>query len=110
MIEHLQVVTTCSSEDEALKLARALVDRRQAACVQVLGPISSFYWWKGRVESSREWMCIAKSTRDIYPQLEAAIRSLHSYTVPEILAMPVAAGNPAYLSWLEAETRGGGSR
>ncbi len=77
---------------------------RLAACVQVLGPITSTYRWQGKIETGSEWLCVVKSREERYDELERAIRSLHPYEVPEILATPVTAGNPAYLAWLEAET------
>jgi periplasmic divalent cation tolerance protein len=73
-----------------------------AACVQVIGPISSTYRWQGAVETSQEWLCLAKSRRDLYGPLEEAIRRLHPYQVPEILAIPVLAGGESYLAWLDA--------
>lgn len=102
MAQYLQVTTTFNSEDEAGRVARALVERRLAACTQVLGPISSTYWWQGEVEEAQEWLLFAKTTDERYPALEGAIRELHSYTVPEILAVPVVAGNFAYLEWVLA--------
>ena len=71
---------------------------------QVTGPITSTYRWQGKIETAEEWQCWAKSRRDLYPQIEQAIRRLHPYQVPEILAMPILAGSADYLAWLEAET------
>jgi periplasmic divalent cation tolerance protein len=98
--EYLQALTTVGSEEEAERISAALIDRRLAACVQVVGPISSRYRWQGKVEVEREWMCVAKTTLDRYPELEAAIRELHSYEQPEIVAIPIVAGSPGYLNWL----------
>jgi periplasmic divalent cation tolerance protein len=98
--EHLQVVTTIDSEDAAERISAALVERRLAACAQVLGPIASHYRWQGQVESAREWMCVAKTTAARYDQLEAAIRELHPYDEPEIAATPIIAGSPGYLDWI----------
>jgi periplasmic divalent cation tolerance protein len=84
-------------------MAKALVEKRLAGCVQIVGPITSTYWWQGEVEMADEWLCLIKSRRDIYPQLEAAIQAIHPYDTPEILATPVAAGNPDYLQWLRDE-------
>lgn len=105
MIEAIQVVTTVGSQDEAERIARALVTRRLAACVQVAGPISSTYHWKGQLETSQEWLCVIKTRRGDYQDVENAIRELHSYEVPEILAMSVVAGSPSYLDWLTSELR-----
>ncbi len=101
MSKHLQVVTTVDTEEKAQEIARALVERRLAACAQVLGPITSTYWWQGQVETAQEWLCILKTREELYEELEQTLRSIHPYEVPEILATPVAAGNPAYLAWLD---------
>ncbi len=85
----------------------ALVDRRLAACVQVVGPVESRYRWEGRVETATEWLCVAKTTAERYDELEAAIGELHSYDVPEILAVPVVRGSAAYLRWLGDEAAPG---
>jgi periplasmic divalent cation tolerance protein len=103
MTDTIQVVTTTSSKEEAEKIARALVERRLAACVQVAGPIASTYHWQGRIESAQEFLCIIKTRQSHYLALEDAIRELHSYEVPEILAFQVTAGNRAYLDWLRDE-------
>ncbi len=97
---YIQVMTTTETEEEARRIARALVERRLAGCAQVLGPITSTYRWEGKVETAQEWLCLIKSRRDLYPALEAAIRELHAYEVPEILALPVVEGEPHYLEWL----------
>jgi periplasmic divalent cation tolerance protein len=103
MTDAIQVVTTTSSQDEAEKIARTLVERRLAACVQVAGPVTSTYHWQGRIESAQEFLCIIKTRQSHYLAVEDAIRELHSYEVPEILALPVSAGNHAYLDWLRGE-------
>ncbi|MGC1851703.1 MAG: divalent-cation tolerance protein CutA [Solirubrobacterales bacterium] len=100
MAEYLQVLTTTGSEAEAERISTALIDRRLAACVQVVGPISSRYRWQGEVETAREWMCVAKTEATRYPELEAAIRELHSYDEPEIVATPIVAGSKGYLGWI----------
>lgn len=101
--EVLQVVTTTSTLGEADRIARRLVMRRLAACVQLGGPISSIYRWQGQLEKSVEWTCTIKTLRSHFPQVEAVIKELHSYEVPEILAFPVAAGSADYLAWLASE-------
>lgn len=100
MAEYLQVVTTIDSEEAAERTAAALVEQRLAACVQVLGPIASTYRWQGKVESAREWMCVAKTAAPRYDELEAAIRELHPYDEPEIVATPIVAGSAGYLDWV----------
>jgi periplasmic divalent cation tolerance protein len=105
MSETIQVVTTAGSRDEAQRLAEMLVDRRLAACVQILGPITSTYWWQNQRETAEEWQCVAKTDRRLYAEVEAAIKSQHSYTTPEILALPILAGHAPYLAWLAAELK-----
>jgi periplasmic divalent cation tolerance protein len=102
MSGHVQVLTTAGSEEEAAQIAAALVEKRLAACVQVVGPIVSRYRWQGEVEEEREWQCLAKTTRAAYPAIEAAIRELHSYDEPEIVAAEIVAGSPGYLAWIDA--------
>lgn len=105
MSEFIQVVTTAGSRDEAQRLAQVLVDGRLAACVQVLGPVTSTYWWQGERETAEEWQCVVKTARRLYSEVEAAIRVHHSYTTPEILALPILVGHADYLAWLEAELK-----
>ena len=106
MPDYIQVVTTTASRDEAERIARSLVEERLAACVQIVGPITSTYRWQGKIETSEEWQCWAKSRGELYAQIEQAIRRLHPYEVPEILAVPVVAGSEGYLKWLREETGG----
>jgi len=103
MIDVIQVVTTTSSREESDRIARTLVERRLAACVQVAGPIESTYHWQGKVETSQEWICTVKTRRTHYPEVEDAIRQLHSYEVPEILAFDVTACSRGYWDWLRGE-------
>ena len=101
MTDFIQVTTSVSQRTDAERIAQKLVGRRLAACVQVLGPIVSTYRWQRRVETAEEWLCIAKTSGDRYLELEKAIRELHTYELPEILATPVIAGNADYLAWLQ---------
>jgi periplasmic divalent cation tolerance protein len=103
MTDTIQVVTVTSGSEEARRIASALVERRLAACVQVAGPVTSTYRWKGKIESAQEFLCIIKTRQSHYLAVEDAIRELHTYEVPEILAMPVSAGNRDYLDWLRDE-------
>ncbi len=100
MTEYVQVLTTVSSEEEAERIADDLLDRRLAACVQVVGPILSRYRWQGELEQAREWQCLAKTEAGLYGEVEAAIRKIHSYDEPEILATPILAGSVGYLAWV----------
>jgi periplasmic divalent cation tolerance protein len=100
MAEYLQVTTTAGSEEEAERISAALVERRLAAYVQVVGPIASRYRWQGALEQATEWVCVAKTSAARYAELEGAIRELHSYEEPEIVATPIVAGSAGYLEWL----------
>lgn len=102
MTSAIVVLTTTASRNEAGKLAAALVERQLAACVQIVGPISSVYRWQGKVEQSEEWLCLIKTQEACYAPLETAIRELHSYDVPEIVALPITQGSTGYLDWLMA--------
>lgn len=102
--EYLEVKTTTDSKDEARMLAEAIVAARLAACVQVLGPIQSTYWWNGSIEKTAEWLIIMKATSETFEALERFIREKHSYDIPEIIATPIAAGSPEYLEWIQKET------
>ena len=100
----LMVLTNLPSRDSAEKLADALVAQRAAACVNILAPCRSVYRWKGEVQHDEEHPVLIKTTRARYAALEAAIRAAHPYELPEIIAMPVSAGLPAYLQWVADET------
>ena len=99
----IQVTTTTEKKEDAERIARSLVETRLAACVQIVGPIESIYRWKGRIETTGEWLCLIKSRRDKYGAVEETIRSLHPYEVPEIVAVPFTAGSRDYLGWLRDE-------
>jgi periplasmic divalent cation tolerance protein len=103
MTETIQVVTATETKASAQAIATTVVERRLAACVQIIGPITSTYWWQGEIETAEEWLCVIKSRRDLYERLEEAIREGHPYDVPEILAVPVVAGSKDYLRWLDSE-------
>jgi periplasmic divalent cation tolerance protein len=106
MTDYVQVLTTAGSEEEAGRIAAVLVEKQLAACVQVVGPIVSRYRWEGEVEEGREWQCLVKTTRDAYEAVEAAIREVHSYDEPEIIATPIVAGSAGYLAWIAENVDG----
>lgn len=105
----LLMFTNLPDRDAALRLARALVTRRLAACVNVLGAATSIYRWKGAVEDAQEVPVLIKTRGALYPQVEAAIRELHTYDLPEIIAVPIERGLPDYLEWVMAATSPGDS-
>jgi len=104
MTAAIMVFTTVASSEEANRLAQALVEQRLAACVQIDGPITSCYRWKDAVETAAEWRLTIKTRAALYDPLEEAIRKLHSYEQPEILALPITAGSTGYMKWIEEET------
>lgn len=104
-METLLVLTNLPDRASAERLAHALVEARLAACVNILAPCRSFYPWKGKTEDAQEHPMLIKTARDRYAALEAAIRASHPYELPEIVAVPLAAGYSAYLDWVVAETR-----
>jgi periplasmic divalent cation tolerance protein len=96
-----QVTTTLPDREAARRLGTRLVEERLAACAQVLGPVSSVYRWQGEVETATEWYCHLKTTAARVSAMVSRIRELHPYETPEIIALPVAEGDPAYLRWIE---------
>jgi periplasmic divalent cation tolerance protein len=100
----LIVITNAPDRDVALRIAHALVERKLAACVNVLAECTSVYRWKGKLETATEVPLLIKTRAAIYAQVEAAIRSLHPYELPEIVAVPIGHGSPDYLEWVNAQT------
>lgn len=100
----LLVITNCPDEQSANTIALAVVEAKLAACVNILPRVQSVYRWQGKVESASEIPLFFKSTAASYPALETRIRELHPYDVPEIIALPISHGLPAYLNWVAAET------
>jgi periplasmic divalent cation tolerance protein len=102
----LVVYVTVGSVEEGEKLATALVEERLAACVNRVGPIRSTYRWEGKLEHSDEELLIIKTRSDLFDQLKNRVQALHSYSVPEIIALPIVDGSEGYLRWLGEETGG----
>ena len=105
IMEIYLVITNLPNQDSAAKLAHVLVERRLAACVNILSPCRSVYRWQGKTEDAEEFPMLIKTTKDRYADLEAAIRAGHPYELPEIIAIPLSGGLPAYLEWVDSETR-----
>lgn len=97
------MLVTARDADEAARLARVLVDERLAACVNIVPGVRSLYRWQGRVEDAPEVLLLVKSVRPRLEAIVARVRALHSYSVPEVIAMPITGGSEAYLAWLAAE-------
>jgi len=102
--EFIVVFVTCASEDEALKIANTLVEERLAACANLVSPIRSIYRWEGKTWDEKEWLLIIKTQKMRFEELEKKVKSLHSYSVPEIVALPIAEGSSPYLNWLKEMT------
>ena len=103
MTDKFVILVTCGSTAEAKRIARAVVEARLAACVNILpGAVTSIYRWKGKVESARERLLLIKTSRKHLAKLQATVERLHSYEVPEFIALPIAKGSRKYLSWMEA--------
>jgi len=99
------VFVMAANEDEAGRIAQALVEERLAACVNIVGPVHSVYRWRGMIESASEYMLVIKTSMRHFSKLERKVRELHSYEVPEIIAVTLAAGSKPYLAWLAESTR-----
>src|SRR5512135_1798946 len=104
MSDPIIVLVTCGSEEEALKIANALVEEHLAACANIISPIRSIYRWEGKIWDEREWLLIIKTQSHLFETLEKKVKSLHSYSVPEIVSLSITDGSSPYLNWLEQMT------
>jgi len=105
MPEFIVVLVTCGSEEEALKIAHSLVEERLAACVNLISPVRSIYRWEGKIWDEKEWILFIKTQKERFEELERKVKSLHSYSVPEIVGLPIVKGASSYLNWLEEMTQ-----
>ncbi len=103
---YIVILITVGMRHEGLKIARALVEDGLAACVNMVGGVDSVYRWKGKVEEGREWLLIAKTTMDLLDRVTARVKELHSYQVPEVVAIRVEGGNKEYLDWVGESVSG----
>jgi periplasmic divalent cation tolerance protein len=104
MAESIVVLVTCGSEEEAARIANSLVEERLAACVNIISPVRSIYRWEGKIWDEKEWMLMIKTQKKRFENLEKKVKSLHSYSVPEIIALPIVEGSSSYLKWMEKMT------
>ena len=102
---HIVVLITASSMDEAQVIGRALVDCRLAACVNIAPGLRSLFWWQGKIEDQEEVLMVVKSRGELLPSIIEAVKRLHSYTVPEVIAIPIVAGSADYLAWIDESVR-----
>ena len=100
--DYCVVFVTAGSRPEARRIARALLERRLVACANIVSGVESHYWWEGKVDHAREWLLVMKTRRNRFRAVELAVKQLHSYQVPEIIALPLTAGQADYLRWIDA--------
>lgn len=105
MTEKIVVLSTCDTEEEAKRLARHLVEERLAACVNIVSGARSIYRWKDKIEESSEFLLLIKSSRALFPTLRAELQKVHSYEIPEVIALPILDGSEPYLAWLDSELK-----
>jgi periplasmic divalent cation tolerance protein len=103
MTDKIVVLSTCASPEDAARIARSLVEKKLAACVNVMPAVRSFYRWQGAIEDDQESLLVIKSSRGLFDQLRVEIEKLHSYEVPEVIAVPIVDGSEGYLEWLDRE-------
>lgn len=101
---YLVVFITASSYEEARKIGDALVSQRKAACVNIVPRVNSLFWWKGKIEDAEESLLVVKTRAKLFPDVVSTVKGIHSYEVPEIIALPIIEGNPDYLKWIDEET------
>ena len=104
MSDPIVVLVTCGSEEEALRIGNVLVEEHLAACVNLVAPIRSIYRWEGKIWDEKEWLLIIKTQKQRFEELEKKVKSLHSYSVPEIISLPITEGSSAYLNWIIENT------
>ena len=104
-MEALIVYITAPNEEEAAKIAKILVEERLAGCVNIVKDIRSIYAWQGKIEDEKEVLMIVKTRLELFSALTSKVKELHSYTVPEVIAMPIVDGSPEYIEWLQKATR-----
>ena len=105
MRQHLLILTGTSSRVEAQSIADAAIEQRLAAAAQVIGPVGSVYRWKSSIEHAEEYLCLLKTSTELFAEMERLIQSLHSYELPGILAIPIAGGSERYLEWYAQQLR-----
>lgn len=106
MSPFIVVFMTASDRVEAEKIVRNLLEERLIACANIVGPVSSLFWWKGKIDKASEFLVIMKSEKKFFKRLSERVREIHSYEVPELITMPIIEGLPSYLDWLKGSLRG----
>ncbi len=103
---HIVVLVTAKDTKQAQKIANGLLQDRLVACVNIVAGVRSMFWWRGKVDSSKEALLVLKTKKALFKKVAAKVKALHSYQVPEIIALPIAAGSGDYLKWINASVRG----
>jgi len=101
-MSYLIVIMTASNREEAVKIVRTLLEEKLIACANIMYPVSSFFWWQGKIEEEKEVLILMKSHETLFKKLSKIVTELHSYDVPEILALPIVKGSQSYLDWMKA--------
>ena len=104
MSKFVQILFTINNEEKANEITKKLLEQRVVSCVQIIGPTTSSYWWENWIQQTVEWVCLAKSKEEDFEQIESIIKSLHPFSVPDIVAIPISTGNIDYLKWIQEET------
>jgi periplasmic divalent cation tolerance protein len=99
--EHILVIVTAANKTEAEKIAYGLLNERLIACANIIGPVHSLFWWQGKIESAEEHIILMKTRKNLFQKLSEKVKTLHSYEVPEIIAIPIVEGFKPYMEWLE---------
>jgi len=99
---YIIVMVTTPSKEEALKIVRRLLNDRLIACANIMGPVSSLFWWEDEIDEATEFLVFMKSREELFQRLSKRVKELHSYQVPEVIALPIIAGSSSYLNWLDA--------
>lgn len=105
-MDYTLVMVTASSREEAEKIATTLLERKLIACANILGPVSSRFWWQGKIDSAEEYIIFMKTKRELFDQVADNVKQLHSYEVPEIIALPIVEGAKPYLEWINSSLTG----
>ena len=100
-MSYVVVIITTPNKEEALKIVRILLKERLIACANIVGPVSSLFWWQGKVDEENEFLVFMKSHKSLFERLSERVTEIHSYDVPEIVALPIIEGSPPYLDWLK---------
>jgi len=106
MNKYIVVLVTTADKEEAQRISQILLENKKAACINIIPNVNSSYWWEGKIEKEKEYLLIVKTTGTMFDELVKLVRECHSYKVPEIIAIPIIAGNPDYLNWIDETIQG----